>query len=113
MRTERRQHPRQITRVPVRVASARESPLPSCGTIDLSEGGVLLAFEEPASFGPGLKVLLTLSLPTGRCHLIGAVRRVARGDDFRTYVAVELDNRWDEEHQRLTDHLTGPGVAEP
>jgi hypothetical protein len=106
VRVERRRHERKTIRTTVRAAAPGERPVPVCETVDASAGGVLLAFDEPTAFPLGARVLLTLMLPSGRCHLIGTVRRTARGDDFRTYAAIELENRWDEEHERLERHLT-------
>jgi hypothetical protein len=79
---------------PVRVGSASESPLPTARLIDASTHGLLLSFPEPVGLPIGLRVCV--SVPSdrhGALHLIGRVVRVARGDDFQTYVgvAVELD----------------------
>ena len=109
MQVERRRHGRRSIRTIVRAAAPGERPMPMCETVDASAGGVLVAFDEPTACPLGGRLLLTLMLPSGRCHLIGTVRRVARGDDFRTYAAIELENRWDEEHERLERHLAESG----
>ena len=92
-------------RVEAQVAAAPEALLPSAATVDASIGGVLLAFAEPVGFPLGHRLIVSLNLAEGRIHLLGHVRRVERGDDFRTYAAIELGETVAEEYGRLIESL--------
>ena len=72
-----------------------EQPLPRADAIDASRTGVLVAFAEPAVLARGTRVCCSLSTADGMMHLLGRVRRVERGADFRTYVALSLDEPHD------------------
>ena len=105
---ERRSHPRRTIQIEGATALAPEHPLPSCTTVDVSMTGLLLAFDEPVGLPLGQRVVVSLMLPDGRCHVVGEVNRVARGDDFRTYAAIDLSLSADEEIERLHAHVTHP-----
>jgi len=82
-----------------------EHRLPPARTIDISTNGVLLAFEEPVGFVEGTRAVLSIELPSGHLHTLSTIRRVARGLDFRTYVALEFELMRDDEVARLADDL--------
>gem|GEM_PF-6730624 len=87
------------------MAASSERPLPHAEAIDVSPSGALLALAEPVGLPLGQRVVVSLGFDDGRVHAFGFVRRLARGDDFRTYVAVEFDPLSDEEWERLVDRL--------
>lgn len=103
---ERRAHPRRSAHIAVRVASSAEVPLPSALTVDVSRGGVLLAFAEPVGFAVGHRLLMSLDLRHGQFHALGQVARVERGDDFRTYVATEFVDIDTDDYDELTEQLS-------
>lgn len=88
---DRRAAPRVRLGREVRVAAMTEQALPTAHAIDASATGVLVALAEP--FGLPQQTRVCVSMPTsdGLVHLMGRVQRVERGDDFRTYVALRLD----------------------
>ena len=102
---ERRSHPRRTILIEGWTAIAPEKPLPRCATIDESRTGLLLAFEEPIGLPLGHKVVVSLMLRDGRCHVVGSVCRVARGTDFRTYAAIDLSQSDEDEIRRLHTHV--------
>lgn len=87
----RRTRPRRVVHHTVRIGTVREAPLPCADVIDASPSGVLVAFAEPIGLMAGQRLCLSFALPDGALHLMASVVRVERGDDFRTYVGVELD----------------------
>ena len=89
----------------MRVTIAPERPMPSATTIDLSLSGLLLAFQEPVALEPDETAIVTITLDDGRLHALVTARRIARGDDFRTYVAFSFDSLAEEERDRLTAFL--------
>jgi PilZ domain len=89
----------------VRVANAAEQLLPRARSIDCSTVGLLLAFAEPVGLVEGSRVVLSLRLRDGHLHTLAIVRRVARGADFRTYVAFAFDGLGVEDARRLEREL--------
>src|SRR5215210_3347060 len=108
---ERRSHPRRTVRIDGWTALAPERLLPRCETIDVSMTGLLLAFDEPIGLPLGHRVVVSLMLDDGRCHVIGSVCRVARGTDFRTYAAIDLSDSGGEEIRRLHEHVSNDDAA--
>lgn len=102
---ERRAHPRRTVKLPACVAASPELRLPRAETVDISRDGVLLAFDEPVGFPLMHRLVITLKLPDGHFHALGHVSRVERGDDFRTYVALSLDDVSAEEFDELISHI--------
>jgi hypothetical protein len=102
--------------LPVRVATMSEQPLPAAASVDASHNGVLVALAEPFGLVHDTRVCLSLPGDDGHVHLMGRVRRVERGDDFRTYVALSLDepdsiaerDRW---HAWLSARLSPSATA--
>jgi hypothetical protein len=102
---ERRSHPRRTVLIEGSTAVAPERVLPRCSTIDVSLTGLLLAFDEPIGLPVGHRVVVSLMLRDGRCHVVGSVCRVARGNDFRTYAAIDLTDSSPDEIARLQAHV--------
>jgi hypothetical protein len=110
---ERRAAARVGVSLPVRVATMSEQPLPAAESVDASQSGVLVALAEPFGLVNDTRVCVSMPADDGRVHLMGRVRRVERGDDFRTYVALSLDepdsvaerDRW---HAWLRGHAPAP-----
>lgn len=75
----------------MRLAALSEHPLPSACAIDASTSGVLVALCEPFGMPVATRVCLSVANDDGFLHLMGRVRRSERGTDYRTYVAVALD----------------------
>jgi hypothetical protein len=89
--------------------------LPCAETVDVSRGGLLLAFNEPVGFPVGHRLVISLDLPDGQFHSLGHVTRADRGDDFRTYVAMEFDHLREHDFDdlsaqldKLDEHRSGP-----
>ena len=108
---ERRSHPRRTINISGWTALAPEQPLPRCATIDVSMTGLLLAFDEPVGLPLGHRVVVSLVLADGRCHVVGSVCRVARGTDFRTYAAIDLSESGEDEIRRLHDYVSNGDAA--
>lgn len=51
------------------------------------------------------RLVISLELPDGHFHALGHVSRVERGDDFRTYVAMNFVHVRDEEFDELLSRL--------
>lgn len=102
---ERRLAPRQVLDLEVRVATVAERPMPAASMIDTSANGLLFAVDEPIGLLADMRVCVTMPLPDGRVHLVARVARATRGDDFRTYVAVALDDDAAEPLRRFRDWL--------
>jgi hypothetical protein len=94
-----------VIKVSARVAASPEHRLPRAEAVDISRGGLLLAFSEPVGFPVGHRLVVSLDLPDGHFHSLGTVSRVERGDDFRTYIAMTFAHVRDEEWDELTDQL--------
>jgi hypothetical protein len=88
-------------------AVAPERPLPSARAIDISRGGLLVAFVEPLGFLPGDHILVTLPDVGFRFHAFGSVVRCERGTDFRTYIAIQFNDVDEQDHDELCAHLDG------
>jgi hypothetical protein len=88
---ERRAHARRPARIRARVGASPELALPRALTVDISRGGVLLAFDEPVGLAIGHAVVLSLDLPSGHFHALGRATRAARGCGFRSYVAFTFE----------------------
>lgn len=105
---ERRAAARVWVDRPVRVASMTEQALPRADSIDASSSGVLVALAEPVGLACDTRVCFSMPTDDGMVHLLGRVRRVERGDDFRTYIALSLDDPDNEyERERWNDWLDG------
>jgi hypothetical protein len=102
---ERRAHPRRRLDTKVVAASAPECALPSARAIDISRGGLLMAFVEPIGFVAGDRMLVTLPDVGFRFHARGEVVRSERGTDFRTYVALRFTDFADEDYDELCARL--------
>ena len=102
---ERRGNSRRPVKLPARVAASPEQRLPRADTVDMSRGGLLLAFGEPVGFPVAHRLVVSLELPDGHFHALGHVTRVERGDDFRTYVAISFVNVRPEEFDDLFDRV--------
>ena len=102
---ERRANERRPAKVIARVAASPEHRLPRAETVDISRGGLLLAFDEPVGFPLMHRLVISLELPNGHFHALGHVSRVERGDDFRTYVAMNFVHVRDEEFDELLSRL--------
>ncbi len=79
--------------------------MPSASTVDVSRGGLLLAFTEPIGFTPGGDVLLSFDVDGEHLHLRATVVRAERGLDFRGYVAVQFVDPDDDTVGELYDRL--------
>src|SRR4051812_34071203 len=103
---ERRQYARtslSSVRFAVSLSASAERPLPDATAIDASVDGLLLAFPEPVGLIADDRVVVSIPVRKGRVHTLATVSRVERGDDFRTYVAITLQDLTDEMRQRLVD----------
>ena len=94
---ERRRHPRIQAALRARLGLRGEQVTDVLDAVDVSESGVLLVAAEPVGARPDDRVCLTLITRTGNLHRLGRVVRVARGVDFRTYVAIEYLDPFDTE----------------
>jgi len=102
---ERRGNPRRTVKLPARVAASPEERLPRAETVEISRGGVMLAFDEPVGFPLMHRLVVSLELPDGHFHALGHVARVERGDDFRTYVAMTFVHVPPDEFDELFSRL--------
>jgi hypothetical protein len=100
---ERREFPRHRAGWTAVVGHANEHVMPSTDVVDMSLQGALLVFDEPVGVTPEERLVVSLSTPAGKVHLISRVVRSARGTDFRSYVAV----RFEEIDRAERDHLAG------
>jgi hypothetical protein len=98
---DRRHHPRIVVDLAARVANVSEAIPPSADVVDISLSGTLLACAEPLGLMVDERVVISLLPEDEPILLIGRVVRVARGTDFRTYVAVLFDDGQPHEHERL------------
>jgi len=105
---ERRSATRVVVRAPVRFAAFGEHPMPGAEAIDASYDGVLLALAEPVGLVPNTRVCVSWSTERGALHLLGHVRRVQRGDDFRTYVALSIEEPGNAEDLELWRSTVDP-----
>jgi hypothetical protein len=87
------------------MANTTEAIPPAARVVDLSLGGALLSFAEPLGMVVDERVVVSL-LPSDSILLLGRVVRVARGTDFRTYVAVRFDDDQPGETERLEELVT-------
>jgi hypothetical protein len=102
---DRRANCRRAVRIRARVAASPEQRLPRCEAVDISLGGLLLAFAEPVGFPVGHRLVISLDLPDGHFHALGRVARVDRGDDFRTYVAMSFMHVRPEDFDELMEQV--------
>jgi hypothetical protein len=102
---ERRAQPRTKVSWEARVANVSEAVPATVDVIDVSFGGALVAFCEPVGLLRDERVVLSLEPNGTPMMLLGRVVRVARGTDFRTYVAVQFSDNQDAELERLTAEL--------
>jgi hypothetical protein len=82
------------------MANTTEAIPPAARIVDLSLGGALLSFDEPLGFLLDERVVVSMP-PDDPIMLLGRVVRVARGTDFRTYIAVQFDEEQPQELERL------------
>jgi hypothetical protein len=78
---------------------------PEVEVVDVSLGGVLVAYAEPIGLLTGERIVVSLCPVDAPVMLLGRVVRVARGTDFRTYVALEFAEQQDDEVARLGTEL--------
>jgi len=102
---ERRANVRRMVKLPARVAASPEHCLPQAETVDISRGGILLAFDEPVGVPLLHRLVVSLELPDRCFYAIGRVTRAERGDDFRTYVAMTFLRMRDEDFDELIDQI--------
>ncbi|MCU1365197.1 MAG: hypothetical protein JWN39_836 [Ilumatobacteraceae bacterium] len=88
-----------------RVAASPEQRLPRAVCVDISRGGLLVAFDEPVGFAVGHRLVASIDLPDGQFHALALVVRTDRGEDFRTYMAIEFLNLRQEEFDDLAAQL--------
>ncbi|MEA3216358.1 MAG: PilZ domain [Acidimicrobiia bacterium] len=94
-------------RAPVRIAHGPEQFGALGHTIDISPDGLLVCLPptaEPARQADS--ILVSIALDDGLLHLLGIVRRCARGGDRNWYVAVEYTQLDPNDRDRL-DQLVG------
>lgn len=89
----------------VRIALAPEHRLPMGRTLNVSRSGLLVAFGEPVGVAPADRLVVSLELGTGHFHALGRVARCERGDDFRSYMALEFVRMSTEDYDELMRHL--------
>lgn len=82
-----------------------EAVPPEVEVIDVSLGGALVAYDEPVGLLVGERVVVSLVPVDAAVLLLGRVVRVARGADFRTYVAVQFAEEQADELDRLAAEL--------
>ena len=85
------------------MANTTEAIPPSANIVDLSLGGALLSFDEPLGFLMDERVVVSIPPSDEPILLLGRVVRVARGTDFRTYIAVQFDEEQCNELERLDE----------
>jgi len=88
-----------------RVANVSETIPPEVDVVDVSLGGALVAYAEPVGLLDGERVVVSFVPVDAPVMLLGQVVRVARGTDFRTYVAVRFAEQQDDELTRLDGEL--------
>lgn len=99
---DRRRHPRVTSDLEARLANITEAIPPTARVVDLSMSGTLLSFAEPLGMIVDERVVVSV-VPNDPIMLLGRVVRVARGIDFRTYVAVQFDDGQPNEEERLAE----------
>jgi hypothetical protein len=110
---ERRAHPRTKVGWKARVANVSEAVPATVDVIDAALGGALVAFCEPVGVLHDEPVVVSLEPNGTPMMLLGRVVRVARGTDFRTYVAVQFSDGQDVELERLAAELDELNRSEP
>jgi hypothetical protein len=105
---DRRSQVRRTLDVAARVAASPEQRLPRARCVDISRGGMLIAFDEPIVFPDGHRLVVSLDLPDGHFHALGVAVRTDRGDDFRTYVAMSFMSLRPEDYDELEAQLDRP-----
>lgn len=102
---ERRAHPRTTISFRARLANVSEAIPPEVEVIDVSLGGALVAYPEPIGLHLDERVVISLCPVDAPVILLARIVRVARGADFRTYVAVQFAEQQDDEVARLDAEL--------
>ena len=102
---ERRAHARTPVGCRGRVANVSEAAPAEVEVIDISIGGALMAYAEPVGLVVGERVVVSVTLHSTPVMLLGQVIRIARGADFRTYVAVEFSANQDVEVEQLEGEI--------
>ncbi|MCU1391696.1 MAG: hypothetical protein JWM34_124 [Ilumatobacteraceae bacterium] len=87
------------------MAAAPEERLPRARCVDISRGGLLIAFDEPVGLAVGHRLVVSLDLPDGHFHALAAVMRTERGADFRTYMAMEFVSMREDDFEELIEQL--------
>ena len=74
------------------MANVSEAVPPAVRVVDISRGGALLRYDEPVGLQTDQRVVVSLAPSATAVMLLARVVRVARGTDFRTYIAVQFDD---------------------
>ena len=106
---ERRAHPRRRADFEARVANVSEAVPPAVRVVDISRGGALLRYDEPVGLHTDERIVVSLAPSDTAVILLARVVRVARGTDFRTYVAVQFDDDQASELELLERQLADLG----
>ena len=106
---ERRAHPRRRADFEARVANVSEAVPPAVRVVDISRGGALLRYDEPVGLHTDERIVVSLAPSDTAVMLLARVVRVARGTDFRTYVAVQFDDDQADELELLERQLADLG----
>ena len=75
-----------------RLSNVTEAVPPAVDVVDVSRGGALLSYGEPLGLMVDERVVISMKAVEVTVMLLGRVVRIARGTDFRTYVAVHFDD---------------------
>lgn len=102
---ERRCSARRPVDRDVIAALSPEQALPNARTIDVSRGGMLMAFVEPVGFLPERRMLVVMRVEDFRFNALASVVRCERGADFRTYVAVKFVDVYTTDYDELCERL--------
>ena len=105
MFVERRRYPRVSSTMSARASNLSEAVSPPVSVIDVSLGGVLVAYAEPAGLVVDDRAVVCFELSIGTAVLLGRGGARCAGTDFRTYVAVQFADGQDEEVDRLAEEL--------
>jgi len=100
---DRRSHQRTPAAFDARLAMRGQHITAATDVVDISESGVLLASVQPLGTRAEDRVCLTLVTPSGTSHRLGRVVRTTRGDDFRSYIAIEFIGTPGDELARALD----------
>ena len=81
--------------------------------IDISLGGALIAYADPAGLVANDRIVMCLQLQSATAVLLSKVSRMKSGVDFRTYVGLEFCDGQDADLAQLSDelHRKHPGCS--